>query len=201
MSRPWREVKSRRGAHHPGEHRGLCLSQPAVPVLRDHRRFHPCVFREIANMAALNRSRRFAVRPAAPPSRARRNSTLYRLKTPSQQIAMVRITHWPKGWTLPRPRGSSAFGKPPSRAFLSRAGKHAQTFHEGSFCHLRLPHLQLDELRTRLRSSKHLLWLWLAIDPRTKLIPVLSLGPRTWSSTPFVRFWIPTVFRFSQVMD
>jgi IS1 family transposase len=51
--------------------------------------------------------------------------------------------------------------------------------HERSFCHLRLPHLQLDELRTKLRSSQHVLWLWLAIDPCTKLLPVLKLGPRT----------------------
>ena len=63
--------------------------------------------------------------------------------------------------------------------WLSRVGKHAQTLHERSFYHLRLPHLQLDELRTRLRSSTYVLWLWLAIDPRTKLVPVLYLGPRT----------------------
>ena len=35
--RPWREVKSRRGARHPHRHAGLCLSMPAVPVLREHR--------------------------------------------------------------------------------------------------------------------------------------------------------------------
>ncbi len=63
--------------------------------------------------------------------------------------------------------------------WLTRAGSHAQTLHERSFCHLRLPHLQLDELRTRLRSYQHVLWLWLAIDPLTKLVPVLHLGPRT----------------------
>jgi hypothetical protein len=34
--RPWREVKSRRGARHPREHRGLRLSQPAMRILRDH---------------------------------------------------------------------------------------------------------------------------------------------------------------------
>jgi IS1 family transposase len=42
-----------------------------------------------------------------------------------------------------------------------------------------LPYLQLDELRTRLRCSHHVLWLWLAIDPCTKILPVLQLGPRT----------------------
>ena len=63
--------------------------------------------------------------------------------------------------------------------WLTRAGEHAQTLHERSFCHLQLPHLQLDELRTRLRCSQHVLWLWLAIDPRTKILPVLQIGPRT----------------------
>jgi transposase-like protein len=63
--------------------------------------------------------------------------------------------------------------------WLTRAGHHAQTLHERCFRHLWLPHLQLDELRTRLRRATQVLWLWLAIDPRTKLLPVLYLGPRT----------------------
>ncbi len=63
--------------------------------------------------------------------------------------------------------------------WLTRAGGHAHTLHERFFCHLHLPHLQLDELRTRLRSHTQALWLWLAIDPRTKILPVLQLGPRT----------------------
>ncbi len=63
--------------------------------------------------------------------------------------------------------------------WLARAGEHAQTLHERFFGHLQLPHLQLDELRTRLRCARQVLWLWLAIDPCTKLLPVLYLGPRT----------------------
>jgi len=61
--------------------------------------------------------------------------------------------------------------------WLTRAGSHAEILHERSFCNLHLPHLQLDKLRTRLLSAKHLLWL--AIDPLTKILPVLELGPRT----------------------
>jgi hypothetical protein len=34
--RPWREVKSRRGARHSREHRGLRLSQPNVPLFWQH---------------------------------------------------------------------------------------------------------------------------------------------------------------------
>ena len=63
--------------------------------------------------------------------------------------------------------------------WLTRAGEHAQILHERSFRTLWLPHLQLDELRTRLRSANQILWLWLAIDPLTKIVPVLELGPRT----------------------
>jgi transposase-like protein len=63
--------------------------------------------------------------------------------------------------------------------WLSRAGEHAETLHERCFRNLQIPYLQLDELRTRLRSAKQVLWLWLAIDPLTKIIPVLHLGPRT----------------------
>ncbi len=51
---------------------------------------------------------------------ARRHTPLYRLKTPSHQIAMVRISRWPKGWMLPPQSVSSAIGKPRSRAFLTR---------------------------------------------------------------------------------
>jgi len=64
-------------------------------------------------------------------------------------------------------------------SWLTRAGKHAELFHEHFFRTLHLPHLQLDEMRTRLRCSTHVLWLWLVIDPRTKILPVLQLGPRT----------------------
>jgi transposase-like protein len=63
--------------------------------------------------------------------------------------------------------------------WLSRTGEHVHTLHERFFCHLHLPHLQLDELRTRLRCVTQVLWLWLAIDPCTKILPVLVLGPRT----------------------
>ena len=63
--------------------------------------------------------------------------------------------------------------------WLTRAGRHAELFHERSFRNLHLPHLQLDEIRTRLRRSTQVLWLWLALDPRTKILPVLELGPRT----------------------
>jgi hypothetical protein len=109
---------------------------------------------------------------------SRRNTALYRLKTPSHQVAMV-LAALAEG--LDPSEASRVFGyrQATITTWLTRAGEHAQTLHERFFCHLHLPHLQLDELRTRLRCAKEVLWLWLAIDPCTKILPVLQLGPRT----------------------
>jgi IS1 family transposase len=103
---------------------------------------------------------------------------LYRLKTPSQQIAMV-LSALAEGLDPSAAERVFGYRQATITTWLSRAGKHAQALHKRSFCHLHLPHLQLDELRTRLRCAKQILWLWLAMDPRTKILPVLELGPRT----------------------
>jgi IS1 family transposase/transposase-like protein len=109
---------------------------------------------------------------------ARRHTPLYRLKTPSSQIAMV-LSALAEGLDASAAERVFGYRQATITTWLSRAGQHAQTLHEHVFCHLQLPYLQLDELRTRLRSHTHVLWLWLAIDPRTKILPVLHLGPRT----------------------
>jgi hypothetical protein len=107
---------------------------------------------------------------------ARRDTPLYRLKTPSQQVAVVLTA---RAFGLDPSAAERVFGyrQATITAWLSRALEHAQILHERCFRHLWLPHLQLDELRTRLRSYQHVLWL--AIDPCTKILPVLQLGPRT----------------------
>jgi len=109
---------------------------------------------------------------------ARRHTPLYRLKTPSHQIAMV-LSALAEGLDSSGAERVFGYRQATIATWLTRAGSHAQTLHVRFFCHLHLPHLQLDELRTRLRSSQQVLWLWLVIDPRTKLLPALQLGPRT----------------------
>src|SRR5215472_2261743 len=110
---------------------------------------------------------------------ARRDTPLYRLKTPSRHVAMV-LAALAEG--LDPSAAERIFGNCQATitTWLTRAGEHAQLLHERSFCHL--PHVQLDELRTRLRNAKHVLWLWLTLDPLTKSIPVLHVGPRTQNS-------------------
>jgi transposase-like protein len=109
---------------------------------------------------------------------SRRNTPLYRLKTPSNQIAMV-LSALAEGLNPSAAERVFGYRQDTIITWLSRAGEHAQTLHERFFRALQLPYLQLDELRTRLRSYQQVLWLWLVIDPCTKILPVLLLGPRT----------------------
>jgi len=65
---------------------------------------------------------------------------------------------------------------------VTRAGLHATSLHERLFQNLKLLHIQLDELCTKTRQGADALWVWLAVDARTKIIPVLIVGPRTQPS-------------------
>jgi IS1 family transposase len=103
---------------------------------------------------------------------------LYRLKTPLHQIVIV-LSALAEGLDASAAERVFGYRQATITTWLTRAGKHAELFHERSFRTLWLPHVQLDELRTRLRSATQVLWLWLAIDPCTKILPVLLLGPRT----------------------
>jgi IS1 family transposase len=110
---------------------------------------------------------------------------LYRLKTPSQQVALV-LSALAEGLNLSAAARVFGLSQATITRWLTRAGSHAQALHERSFRHLWLPHLQLDELRTRLRCATQVLWLWLAFDPSTKILPVLYLGHRTQNAAQSV---------------
>ena len=89
-----------------------------------------------------------------------------------------------------RRAGLRAPAAPRSPPGWPRAGAHGAALHARWFRGLHLPHLQLDELRTRLRGRARVLWLWVALDPLSKLVPVPAprcRGPRpppTRWSTP-----------------
>ena len=175
--RPWCEVKSRRGAPKRIDTAGFACPNPQCEYFGNtDARVHALVGDGKHGRAEPIQT--FRCQACRTTFSARRDTPLYRLKTPSQQVAMV-LSALAEG--LDPSAASRVFGSRQATItrWLTRAGKHAQTLHERTFCHLRLPHLQLDELRTRLRCATQVLWLWLVIDPRTKILPVLQLGPRT----------------------
>ncbi len=175
--RPWSEVKSRRGAPNRIDTQGYACPN------------HHCQYfgmTEAAIHALVGDGRHgraepiqtFRCQACHTTFSARHDTPLYRLKTPSHQIGMV-LTALAEGLDPSAAERVFGYRQVTITTWLTRAGLHAQRLHERSFCHLHLPHVQLDELRTRLRCATQVLWLWLAIDPRTKLLPVLQLGPRT----------------------
>jgi hypothetical protein len=157
-----------------------------MPVLWDHRCSHPRASLGMAPMVALRRSRPFVVKPATPlsllgatPLVPSENSL-----SPDRNGADLALAEGLDASAAERVFGyrqatitSLSYSRWRVRTDLARALPSR---------HLRLPHLQLDELRTRLRCSTHVLWLWLAIDPLTKILPALHLGPRTQNAAHIV---------------
>jgi len=103
---------------------------------------------------------------------------LYCLKTTSQRVAEV-LTALAEGLCVSAAVRVFGHRHATITTWLTRAGAHSTTLHDRFFRGLHLHHIQLDELRTRLRSRAHALWLWLALEELTKIIPVLHLGART----------------------
>jgi len=175
--RPWSEVKSRRGAPKCIPTEGFaCPNRQCSYFGNTDARVHALV--GDGKHGRAEQIQTFRCQACHTTFSARRDTPLYRLKTPSYHVAMV-LAALAEG--LDPSAAERVFGSRQATitTWLSRAGSHAQTLHEHVFNHLQLPSLQLDELRTRLRSHSRVLWLWLAIEPRTKILPVLHLGPRT----------------------
>src|SRR5258708_151011 len=175
--RPWREVKSRRGAPKRIPTAGFACPKQQCPYFGiTDASIHALV--GDGKHGHGEQIQTFRCQACRTTFTSRRNTPLYRLKTPSHQIAMV-LSALAEGLDPSSAERVFGYRQATITTWLTRAGEHAQTLHERFFSNLRLPHLQLDELRTRLRSYKQVVWLWLAIDPCTKILPVLQLGPRT----------------------
>jgi hypothetical protein len=66
---------------------------------------------------------------------------------------------------------------------LTRATQHSATLHNRVLRHLEVPHIQFDQLRTRLRNRAHTLWLWVnGIAQRFVRTLKQWLADKTWQS-------------------
>ncbi len=175
--RPWRDVKSRRGAPRRIMTDGFACPNPTC-------RYHGITDAQVHALVGdgthgkHERIQTFRCQACGMSFTSRRDTPLYRLKTPSRRIAEV-LNAVAEGLTVAAAVRVFGHSEGTITTWLTRAGEHSATLHDHWFRHLTLPHLQLDELRTRLRNRASVLWLWVALDPLTKLIPVLHLGART----------------------
>jgi len=174
---PWRERKSRRGAPKRIATQGFACPKRTCAYYRiTDAHLHALV--GDGTLGKVEPIQTFRCQACGTTFSARRDTPLYRLKTASQRVAEV-LTALSEGLSVAAAVRVFGHRHATITTWLTRAGQHSATLHRRWFQHLHLPHIQLDEIRTRLRSRAHSLWLWLAVDPITKLVPVLHLGART----------------------
>ena len=178
--RPWVTVKSRRGAPKRRPTAGYACPTSTCPYfgITDDR-IHALIaygyhgaHEHIPDLCCQACGTKFT---------ARHGTALYRLKTPSTRVGEV-LSALAEGLDVGAAVRVFGHREATITGWLNRAGQHAERLHDVLLRDLCLPHLQLDEIRTRLRARERVLWLWVAIDPLTKLIPVLHLGARTQES-------------------
>ncbi len=175
--RPWREVKSRRGAPKRIATQGFACPTSTCAYYRiTDAQVHALV--GDGAHGKTERIQTFRCQACGTTFTARRTTPLYRLKTPAQRVGEV-LMALAEGLDIAAVARVFGHSEGTITRWVSRAGRHSTRLHAHWFRGLHLPHLQLDELRTRLRRRTDVLWLWLAVDPRTKLIPVLYVGTRT----------------------
>jgi transposase-like protein len=112
----------------------------------------------------------------------RRNTPLYYLKTASDRIEMV-LWLMAEGVDISVMVRYTGHAESTISRWLERMGAHSMVLHNRYFQGLVLTLVQLDELHAKVRSGVQ--WLWLAIDPVTKIIPSLHLAGAPWLDRTF----------------
>jgi len=107
---------------------------------------------------------------------SRLHTPLYRLKTDEGHIVLV-LMLLAEGCDISVLVRCSRPCEATITRWLERVGRHSSTLHNRIFRDLFLALVQMDELYCRVRRTGKM-WLWLAIDPLTKILPSLHLGNR-----------------------
>lgn len=149
--RPWSEVKSRRGAPKRIPTEGFaCSNRQCAYFGITEAHIHALV--GDGTHGRTEPIQTFRCQSCYTTFSARRDTPLYHLKTPSQQVAMV-LSALAEGLDASAAERVFGYRQATITSWLTRAGRHAEILHKRCFRDLHLPYLQLDELRTRLRSA------------------------------------------------
>jgi IS1 family transposase/transposase-like protein len=177
LPRPWREGCSRRGAPRRIPTDGYACRRPGCPyygVTDAH--IHALI--AAGRPGRTDRIQQFRCQACGAKVSARSGTALAQLKTPPMRIGegLAALAEGLDVCAAVRVFGHS---EATITRWRDRAARHADHLHGHCLRDLHLPHLQVDEIRTRLRPRERVTWLWLALDLRTKLIPALALGTRS----------------------
>ncbi len=129
--RPWREVKSRRGAPKRVNTEGFACPNHQCPyfgIIDAH--MHTLV--GDGKHGRAEQIQTFRCQACRTTFTSRRNTPLYRLKTPSQKVAMV-LAALAEGLDASAAERIFGYRQATITTWLTRAGQHAQTLHERFF--------------------------------------------------------------------
>jgi IS1 family transposase len=108
---------------------------------------------------------------------SRKGTPLYYLKAKADQVELV-LWFLVEGVDMAVPIRYTGRTDATIARWLERMGIHSQGLHNGLFRALTLRLVQMDELYATVKDREQARWLWLVIDPVTKVIPTLHLGGR-----------------------
>ncbi len=143
--RPWREVKSRRGAPKRIATDGFACPNAACRYYRiTDATVHALV--GDGTHGKTERIQTLRCQACGTTFSTRRQTPLYRLKTASQRIGLV-LAALAEGLSVAAAGRVFGHTEETITRWVTRAGEHSATLHHRWLQQLRLPHLQLDELR------------------------------------------------------
>ena len=174
--KPWCEVKSTRGRKKKYATQGYACLNPACAYFgHTDERMHALVRhttrgkdRDIPYLCCQACQTVFSSRKGTP---------LYYLKTKPERVEMV-VWFVAEGVDYAVMVRYTGHKDATIARWLERMGTHSMGLHNALFRGLVLKLVQLDELYAKVRDNEHARWLWLAIDPVSKVIPSLHLGGR-----------------------
>jgi hypothetical protein len=177
MPCPWNGVRNRRGRKKTISTQGYaCNNRNCVYYHVPDEGIHALVgyghhgkYERIQDLMCQACGKKFTVR---------RDTVLHRLKSHSEKVALA-LALLAEGMDVSALERVTGIKEGTLRTWLTRAGMHAEKMHTLFFQELTYGHIQLDELWANLDRKGQEMWLWVATEATSKLIPVIKMGPRT----------------------
>lgn len=173
---PYRELKSRRGRPKTLDSQGYaCLNPGCAYFLETDAAKHALI--SDGKRGAEHDIQHWRCAACGHTFTARRGTALFRLKS-SARLVDIGLHLLCRGMSIQDVAEVIRVDAGTVASWLERGGAHAQRLHAQYATHQRPNVLQLDELLGNVRAVVKRAWVWLAIDPQTKLILSLHVGSR-----------------------